>query len=182
MAWRSSLRIALAEHAVEHLPRIAFHRQRLVRRSERDHAARLAAEFQRRQRRLLAQVPRGDLIDRHADAGLRIALARADAVQPGFLDDAVRAGAFPALVAQTADDGHVLAQRFQRLEDERKLEIAAGPRRRPFVLERAMGEVDEAQARAGCGGGLRQRRSCRDHGIQQRQRDGRAGAFEDGAP
>ena len=101
------LRIALAEHAVERLARIAFHRQRLIRRAERDHAARLAAQLQRRQRRLLAQVPRGDLVHRHADAGLRIALARADAVQPRFLDDAVRAGAFPTLVAQAADDGHV---------------------------------------------------------------------------
>ena len=55
-------------------------------------------------------------------------------------------------------------------------------RRRPFVLERAVREVHEAQARAGCRGRLRQRRSCRDHRIQQRQRDGRAGALEDGAP
>ena len=176
------VRIALAEHAEEHLPRIAFHRQRLIGRAERDHAARLGAEFHRRQRRLLAEMLRGDLVDRHADAGLRIALARADAVQPRLFDDAVRAGAFPALVAQTADDGHVLAHRFQRLEDERKIEIAAGLRRLPFVLQRAMREVHEAQARAGCGGRLRQRRSCRDHRVQQRQRDRRAGAFEHLAP
>ena len=61
----------------------------------------------------------------------------------------MRAGALPALVAQTADDGDVLAQRFQRLEDERELEIAAGLVRLPFVLERAVRKVDEAQARAG---------------------------------
>ena len=85
------LRVALAEHAVERLARIAFHRQRLRRRAERDHAARLAAQFQRRQRRVLAEVTRGDLVDRHADAGLRVARARADAVQPRLLDDAVRA-------------------------------------------------------------------------------------------
>ena len=114
--------------------------------------------------------------------GLRIALPRADAVQPRLFDDAVRAGAFPALVAQTADDGHVLAQGFQGLEDERKIEIAAGPRRRPFLLERAVGKVHEAQTRAGCGDGLRQRRSCRDHRIQQRERDGRAGPLENLAP
>ena len=91
-------------------------------------------------------------------------------------------GALAALVAQTADDGHVVAERFERLEDEREVEIAAGLRRRPLLLERAVREVDEAQARTRCRDRLRQRRSCRDHGIQQRERDGRTGAFEDGAP
>jgi hypothetical protein len=94
----------------------------------------------------------------------------------------VRAGALSTLVAQTADHGDVLAQRFQRLEDERKLEIAAGLRRRPVFLERAMGEVHEAQARARSRDGLRQRRASRDHGVEQRERDRRAGALEHGAP
>ena len=80
------------------------------------------------------------------------------------------------------NDPVVPAQRFQRLEDERKVEIAAGPGRRPFVLQRAMREVHESQARTGKSGGLCQCRPCRDHGIQQREREGCAGAFEDGAP
>ena len=55
------------------------------RRSIRDVAARLAAKFQRRQRRVLAQVPRGDLVDRHADARLAaLRLRGQDADQPGF--------------------------------------------------------------------------------------------------
>ena len=182
MALALFLRVALAEHAEEHLARVAFQRQRLIRRAERDHAARLTAQLQRRQRRVLAEVPRRDLVDRDADAGLGVALARAHAVQPGLLDDAVRAAALAALVAQAADHRHVVAHRFQRLEDEREVEVAAGARRRPLILHRAVREVDEAQARRGGRGGLRQRRAGRDHGVQQRQRDGRAGALQDGAP
>ena len=123
------VRVALAEHAEEHLARIVLHRQRLIRRAERDHAARLGAEFERRQRRLLAEMARGDLVGGHADTCLRIARARADAVQPRLFDDAVRAGALPTLVAQTADHGHVVAHGFERLEDEREVEIAADLRR-----------------------------------------------------
>ena len=52
----------------------------------------------------------------------------------------------------------------------------------PFVLERAVGEVDEAQSRTGRGDRLRERRSRRDHRIQQRERDGRAGSLEDFTP
>src|SRR3954466_2173858 len=123
----------------------------------------------------------GDLV--HGDAGtcLRAPLPRTDAVQPRFLDDAVRAGALPSLVAQATDDRHVLAERLERLEDEGEVEIATGSGRLPFVLERTVREVYEAQTRTHRGG-LRERRSCRDHCVQQRERDGRAGPLEDGSP
>src|SRR6185503_17523217 len=103
----------------------------------------------RRERRVLAQVLRRDLIHGDTDAGLRITTTRADAVEPRLFDDAVRAGTLTALVAQTADDGHVLAERFERLNDERELEVAACLRRLPLILERAVREVDEAEARGG---------------------------------
>src|SRR6185503_21183164 len=119
------LRIALAEHAVERLARIALHRQRLRRRPERDHAAGLAAQFQRRQRRVLPEVLRGNLIDGDTGTGLGVALARGDAVQPRLLDDAVRAGAFTALVPQAADHGDVFAEWLERLENEGKVRIAS---------------------------------------------------------
>jgi len=59
----------------------------------------------------------------------------------------VRAGALTTLVAQTADDGHVLAERFERLNDEREIEVATGLGRLPLILQRAMREIHEAEAR-----------------------------------
>ena len=173
--------VALTEHAVENLARIAFHRQRLIGRPIRDVAARLAAKFHRRHCRVLAQAPRGDLIDRRATAVGDVAAARQDAGQPGFFGVAVRRAAFPRLVAQAADHGHVFAQRFEWLQEIRKFEITADLFGLPFVLEGAVRKVNEAQARLRNGGSLRQRRTRRDHGIQQRQGDRRAGAFEQGA-
>src|SRR4030095_8256860 len=93
-------------------------------------------------------------------------------------ESAVRAVAFPALVAQAADDGHVLAQRFQRIEDERKVEVAPRLLRLPLVLKRAQREIDETQTRTGSCDRLRQRRSRGDHRIEQRERDGGACALE----
>jgi hypothetical protein len=94
----------------------------------------------------------------------------------------VRARAFTALVPQTADDGHVVTVWFERLEDVREIEIPSGFRRRPFLLKRAVREVHEPEAWARRRGGLRQRRPCRDHGVQQRERNGRTGALQDLAP
>src|SRR5262245_11229480 len=127
-------------------------------------------------------MPRGNLVHRHADACLYVALARVHAVEPRLLNDAVRARALTALVAQTADHGHVLAHRFERLEDERKLEVPADFRGLPLVLQRAVREVDEPQTRVRSGDRLRQRGSCRDHGIQQWESYRGASALEDGAP
>src|SRR6187455_1367326 len=125
---------------------------------------------------------RRNLVHGHADACLHAALARVHAVEPRLLDDAVRARALAALVAQTADDGHMLAHRFERLEDERKLEVPADLRWLPLVLQCAMREVDEPKTRARGGDRLRQRGSCRDHGIQQRESYRGASALQDGAP
>src|SRR4029078_2421956 len=105
--------IAVAEHGVYRLARIALHRQRLRRRPERDHAARFTAQFERRQRRVLPEMLRGDLIDRDANTGLRITLAGSDAVQPRLLDDAVRAGALAAFVPEAAHHRDVFAERLE---------------------------------------------------------------------
>src|SRR5262245_12395231 len=125
---------------------------------------------------------RRDLVHGDPDARLRITTTRADAVEPGLFDDAVRAGALTALVAQTADDGHVLAEWLERLNDEWELEVAAGLRRLPLILQRAVREVDEAKARGRRREGLRECRSGRDHRVQQWKRDRCTGAFENRAP
>src|SRR5690606_28997058 len=97
------IRVALAKHAVEDLARIAFQRQGLAAGTIVDRTAGFAAQLQGRQRRGAADLARRDLVD--GDAGLRSArtVLRVRAGQPGLLDDAVRIGAFAALVAQAAD-------------------------------------------------------------------------------
>ena len=50
--------------------------------------------------------------------------------------------------------------------------------RLPLVLQRAVREVDEAEPRGGRRGRLGERRAGRDHRVQERQRDRRAGALE----
>src|SRR5262250_1235891 len=92
-------------------------------------------------------MPCSDLVDGDADSGLRVAFPWADAVQPRLFDDPVRARALTALVAQPGDNGDVLAERLQRLDDERKVEVAANLLRLPLVLKRALWKVHEAQAR-----------------------------------
>src|SRR5690606_32257096 len=108
------------------------------------------------------------LIDGDADARGGVAKPRVDAVQPRLLDDAVRARAFAALVAEAADHRDVLAVRRERLEDERKLEVAAGLPRLPLILERAVREVHEAELRRLCRGGLGESRAGGDHRVEQR--------------
>ena len=82
----------------------------------------------------------GDLVDRDANACLRVAQARVDAVEPVSSMMPCGLELSPSLVAQTADDGHVLAHGFERLENEREVEIATGLRRRPFVLSAPCGK------------------------------------------
>ena len=89
---RAALRVALAaaEDLLERLARLELHRQRRRRRAERDRAAVAAAvgavargaaaflfgrDLERGQRRFLADVARGDLVDRDA-AERRMALPR----------------------------------------------------------------------------------------------------------
>ena len=80
----------------------------------------------------------------------------------------MRGTAFAAFVTETADHGQVLTQRLEGLQDKWKVEITADLLRLPFILEGAMRKVDEAQPGRGSGGGLGQRRTCRNHRIQQR--------------
>jgi hypothetical protein len=93
----------------------------------------------------------------------------------------VRRTAFAGFIAQSADYGQVLTERLERLCDKRKLEIPADLFGLPFILKRAMGKVDEAQAWERLGCSLGQCRTCGDHGIQQGQRDRSAGAFQQSA-
>jgi hypothetical protein len=132
--------------------------------------------LERRQRRLLPNVPRRDLVDR--DAGeRRMALPRVLARQPGRRHDRVHGRALGRLVAEAADDRHVLLQRLERLEDRLEVEITAHDVGRPaihfrakarVVHDRAVGQVEEAHARFRGRGRLRERRGGRHHRREQR--------------
>jgi len=176
------LRRALAEHRQKHLARIALHRQRLIGAAERDHPARLAADLHRWQRDVLREIARRDLVGSDADPAAALAQPRVHAVQPRLFDVAVRNAALARLVAQPTHDRDVIAQRLERLQDERKVGVLTDDLRLPLVLQRAVREVDEAEPRGRRGGRLGERRAGRDHRVEERQRDRRTGALEHGAP
>ena len=120
--------IALSEELLEDRARIAFLRQRLGRRAPCDAGAALTdAEFERRQTRVLSDVADGELVG--ADAGVRTVLAEVPGLhggQPALLDVGVGFGRFRGLVAQAGDDGQMLAERLERLQDRRHGEVRAG--------------------------------------------------------
>ena len=78
--------------------------------------------------------------------------------------------ALARLVADVADDGELIAERRERLEDRAQLEVAAGRRRRPLLHDRAVREVEEPQPRLRRRRGVRERGGRGNHRIEQRQR------------
>ena len=184
---RRALRVgvALAEQLLKHRARVAFLRQRLRRRAPgQPRAGRRRRQLERRQARLLADVPRRHLIGGDAGIGAGDAvIPRLDAVQPRGLDIGVGLGRFARLVPQPRDDRQVLAERLQRLEDRRHLEAGAGLLGRPPVHDGAVRKPDEGEPlrrRAGRGGGPHGGGGI--HRIEQRQRDRGSNAFQHRTP
>ena len=156
-ARRASRRRADAEQLIEHRARVANHRQRLGRRRPADRvgvdarvavgaAARLIdvldAQLHRRNRRVLAELLRVDLIERRAGEDvralrlLRVRLReehrRGAEVIAADLRRRERLGVADVGVA---DDGQVVAVRLERAQaGRRQVERRAGRRRRPHVL------------------------------------------------
>ena len=202
-------RAAAAEQLVEHRPRIADHRQRPRRRRPADWAhvnarvavvatARVVAldrELERRNRRVLAETPRVDLIERdtRVDVGAeRLLRSRLREIDRGgavvIAADLVRRERVRPVAIGVAHDREVLAVRLERGEARRReIEVAPGCGRRPEVLERAVARragraVDDLEAREPR---ARPRAALRERGhhrIEQRQRDRRAGTAQQRAP
>ena len=92
---------------------------------------------------------------------------------------AARVLAFPRRdlrVRKIADDAELIAKRRERLQDLGELEVLARFRRRPLVHRRAVRDVDAAQTALRPGCGLSERGARGNHRVQQRQREGGAGA------
>ena len=85
------------------------------------------------------------------------------------------------LVLEARYDRELVLEWLERLEDLRQIEFGAFLGRRPLVHDRAVREIDEAHPRERLRGGLRERRTRRDHRIEQRQRDRRAHAAQHGS-
>ena len=82
-------------------------------------------------------------------------------------------------VREAAEDVDLVAQARERLQRRRQLESGARRRRRPQVLDDAVGDVDEAEARRRLAGARRERRH---HRVEKRQRDRRAHAPQERPP
>ena len=164
--------VSSAEQALEHQARVGLgrHRRRraapgeavgvgaaVARVAVADHARVLAAELERGEPRLPADLLRGDLIDRDAvlDVGAG-GLARMDAGQERRAGARVVAGAVAervaVLVREAGQHQHVLAERLERLQDARELERAPSAPRRPVVHDDAVRDVGEGEPERRLGG------------------------------
>ncbi len=205
-----------AEQLVEHDARVAHHRQRLLRRRPADRvgvdagvavgaAARLVdvldRELHRRDRRVLAELLRVELVERGAGEDvvalglLRVRLGQEHRARPEVIAADLRQRERLGVVhVGVADDGDVFAERRERLEGRAPLEIAPDLRRREQVLLDADARCCR---RLPCTISMHTRRCFdaaapaavfantvlrRHHRVEERQRDGDADAFQDGAP
>ena len=158
----------------------------------------LDAQLQRRQARALPQLPRDELIERRAGLDVRPGgqsrmrrsqkhRRRAGVVRAiAALERSQRHG---VLQFRVADDRHVLAERLQRLERARELEIPSLLHRRPVVPEaaerraagRAVNHLDGDETHWRCGRRLSQQRVSGDHRVEEWQGKRRAQSPQDQA-
>ena len=184
---------AVAEQALEHDARVHLRRQRQRGRGPRDRVGVgaavapvavaevpgvLDAELNRRQDRVLAVLLRDHLVDGHAEV-------RADRVAPRARPRqqhcAARVIAARLLVGghrfrhvEAADEHHAIAERLERLGDERELEVPAFLGRAPVAGRGAVRVPDADEAPHGRRGGEPQRRESGHHRVEQRQGEGDA--------
>ena len=138
--------------------------------------------FQRRQRRILPEFLRHDLIDggSNVDGRLfRMSTAQEDRGRTRVVGARIASDSRGLAVRQVAYDHQTVPVFLQRLQNFRELEAAAFLSRSPLVHGGAVRHVDACQAAARTGGRSRQKRLRRHHGIQQRKRDCNAGPAQE---
>jgi hypothetical protein len=86
-----------------------------------------------------------------------------------------------AFGVEAGDDVEVRAETFERLQDDRQLEVGADFLRHPDVHDRAVRDVDRAEAQRPGGRCLGQRRVRGHHRIEQGQGNRGSDAFQDRA-
>ena len=183
---------ALPEHPLEHDAWIDVHRQRRRGRAPRDrvevHAVEagrarahiagevLGCDFDRRERRVLSDLLRDDLID--AGIGEDVlglgSLRPYTGEEPGSTHGVIANLAARVRARQVGDEHELILVGLDRLEDRLDVESRPDDLRNPLLHDRAVRNVDGAEPRAGTRLRTRERRERREHRIKQRQCDGRA--------
>ena len=126
-------RVTGPEQSVEELARVVLHRQHLVGRPKRvpsDVQIGLRRELEARERGVLPNLARSDLIDRHSRVR---SVAYLDTFQPGLFGRFVDAAGFVflAAIAQPGNNRHPIAEWLERLQHLRNLEVSPLACRRP---------------------------------------------------
>ena len=172
------------EQPLEHRTRVDFHRQRRGRRAPRDRVGVGAAEtgragadvageilggqLERRKGVVLADFLGHDLVDRDPREDVfRFGPFGGRPREPSRGADGVIA-ALRGRPGEIADHDQRIAERLERLQDRRELEVGARLAGRPLLHDGAVGHVDGAKSRRrrrGCG-----RREGRNHRFERRQR------------
>jgi hypothetical protein len=188
-----------AEQPLEHRPRVGLGRLRRRLAAPRqavrvgaavagvavaDDAGVLAAELDRTEPRLRADLAGRDLV--HRDAVLDVGAGGLAAVDPGQ-----EHGAGPGMVAraiaervavdvlEAGEHQHPILHRRQRLEDTRQLEAGAFGRRRPGFHRHAVRNVGEGEPERCRRLASRRRGQRRRHGVEGGQRHHRAQTAQD---
>ncbi len=186
---------AVAKQAIENHARVDFHGERRGGRAPRNGVGVGAAEadvaradqarhvlgrqFERRQRRVLADVRGGNLIHCGARANvLAFGALGMDAVQEDRGGSSMVATAIAGtlrasqLMREIADHHHLVAEGLQRHQGARKLEVGAFGRGSPVAHHPAMRNIQIAQTDARIRGGLRKQGLRRDHRVEKWQGQG----------
>ena len=188
---------ALAEQPFEDHARVVLHRQRGRRCAPRDgvgvdaavavvavadDVAVLERDLQGRQRGVLTEPGRGDLVGGGAGADVRaLGAPGVHAVQPHAAGPRMLAVAVaPRLglpVGEAGRDDHLVLDGGERTQNRRQLQGAVGGRS-PLRHVGPVRDVDEAQPLRRARGGAGERGGRGHHGVEQRQRQRGAGAAQ----
>ena len=127
--------------------------------------------------RILSDLLCRDLVCRHTGKSI-LALCgfRTDATEPGRGTQRMDSRCICGGMRKAADNVDLVSEGFERFQDWRELKTGSFLLRRPLVHDRAMRKVDERKARRHIRSRLTLGGQRRDHGIQERQREGDAGA------
>src|SRR5262249_46077961 len=103
-------------------------------------------QLQRRERRVLTDLVRGDLIGRDSRKSIRtLCRFRPNAAEPCRGTERMDRGGVRGLVMQTAYYTDIFAERLEGFEDRSELEVGALGFRRPPIHDCAVGYVNESK-------------------------------------
>jgi hypothetical protein len=140
-------------------------------------------KFERRERRVLSDVLRENLIDTDAHANVfRFRLLCQSAGEPARRTHRMIGGILSARTREVTDQRHLITEGFQRFENRLDLKRPVGGLRSPVVHHATVGQIDGAETERRFCLGLCERRHGRSHRFQERQSNGSAHAAQKCSP